>query len=47
MAENQGPRLTIGDGFRLGIGLWLAGLVIMTVPILLLLVFGLAVGGER
>ncbi len=44
MKGNQNARLTIADGFRLGIGLWLAGLVIMTVPVLLILVFGLAVG---
>lgn len=42
MKGSQGPRLTIGDGFRLGIGLWLAGLVVMTVPFLLLMVFGVA-----
>ena len=45
MKGNQDPRLTIGDGFRLGVGLWLAGLAIMTVPILLFLLFGLAVSG--
>ena len=40
-AKKQGAGLNFCNGFCFGVGLWLAGLVVMAVAALLLIMFGL------